>query len=66
MKISSQEEYGLRCLLRLAQADQDFGASHGEAFSGSDVNGHAAPAPGVDVQFERGKGLYLGIRRNAR
>ncbi len=46
---------------RLPQPDDDFGAGHRQALAGADVEGDAAPAPGIDLQLQGGKGFHLGI-----
>ena len=51
---------------RLPQVNLNFRAGHSQALAGADINGHPAPAPGIDVEFERGKGLNIGIGRDTR
>src|SRR5262249_2674900 len=50
---------------RPAQADHDFRAGYGQRLPGADVERHALPAPGVDVEPQGGKGFYLRIRCHA-
>src|SRR2546425_8771361 len=50
---------------RLAESDDDFGARHGQALSGADVEGHTLPAPGIDLQSQGSERLHRGIRRHA-
>src|SRR5436190_23429788 len=46
--------------------DLDFRTRDRKRFTGADVKRHPEPAPGINVQFEGGKGFHFGIRRDAR
>src|SRR5439155_3673578 len=49
----------------LTQSDHDLRAGHGQTLPGPEVEGNAAPAPGIDLQLERRKGLRPGVGLNA-
>src|SRR5436190_3150233 len=49
-----------------AQMDLDFRAGDSERFPGADVKGNSAPAPGINVQFERSESFYVGILADTR
>src|SRR6266480_3769970 len=42
---------------RPAESDDDLRARHGQALSGSDVEGYALPAPGIDLESQGDKRL---------
>src|SRR5206468_3516412 len=48
---------------RLAESDDDLRARHGQALSGPDVEGHALPAPGIDLEPQGDKRLYRRVGR---
>src|SRR5207302_5756772 len=50
---------------RLAESDDDLRARHGQALSGPDVEGHALPAPGIDLEPQGDKRLYRRVGRHA-
>src|SRR3546814_10038970 len=41
--------------------DHDLGRGDRHALAGADVERHPGPAPGVDLELERGEGLDVGI-----
>ena len=49
---------------RPAEPDDHLRAGHRQALPGADVERHALPAPGVDLQLQRGIGLHLRVRRD--
>src|SRR5262249_19708297 len=50
---------------RPAHADHDLRAGHGQRLAGPNVKRHTLPAPGIDVQLQRGEGFDFRIRRDA-
>src|SRR5215472_13563161 len=48
-----------------AQADHDLRAGHGQRLAGPNVKRNPLPAPGIDVQLQRGEGFDFRIRRHA-
>src|ERR1019366_1641577 len=50
---------------RLSQAADDFRTGCRQAFSSSNVEWNALPAPGINLQLERHEGLYLRVGRHA-
>ena len=51
---------------RAFQIDDDLGGGDRQTFAGADIERHTGPAPGVDMQAQRGESLDLRIRRHAR
>src|SRR6516162_3884494 len=49
---------------RLTQAHDDLRASHGQGFACADEERHALPAPGVDLQPQRGEVFRVRVRRD--
>src|SRR5207253_9228841 len=50
---------------RALQIDDDLGGRDRQTFAGADIERHTGPAPGFDMQAERGESLDLRIRRYA-
>src|SRR5215831_8596974 len=50
---------------RPAQTDHNLRGGHGQRLAGPNVKRHTLPAPGVDVQLQRGEGFDFRIRRHA-
>ena len=48
-----------------AELDDDLGGAFGQALAGAQVEGHAGPAPVVDVEGGGGVGIGLGLRMDA-
>src|SRR5262244_1283409 len=46
---------------RPAHADHDLRAGHGQRLAGPNVKRHTLPAPGIDVQLQRGEGLDFRV-----
>src|SRR5215470_12993049 len=60
-----QGTFGNQCR-RLAKLADNFRGSHGQAFSGTDVERNPFPAPGIDLQPKRSKGLRFRVLCYAR
>src|ERR1700683_1988572 len=50
---------------RLTQPYDHFRAGDGQRFSGADIEWYSLPAPGIDLQPQRGKGFDLRVWRDA-
>ncbi len=50
---------------RLAERDGDDAFSAAELLAGAQIEGHAGPAPVVDLDLERNEGLRIGVGRDA-
>ena len=52
-------------LRRPAERRHHLGGGHRQALAGAHEERHVGPAPGVDVEAQRGVGLDVGVRRDA-